>query len=130
MTTTHGRTARILEAIETGTVTPPEIGRRLGLPTAAVRETLFRLRRSGRVTRTAEGEWATLPSPDSTQILDVLSLIEFEGRRWAVSELAMCTDLTLGQVIAITDVLAKTGLIERIGTGSFRSIEPEAQLRH
>jgi DNA-binding IclR family transcriptional regulator len=121
----HGRTVRILAAIEDGVVTPPAIGRRIDVPTQAVRDSLFRLRKSGRVTRTEDGEWKTLPSTNPAQILEVLSTIETGDRRWTASEIAICTDMSLGQIIAITDTLARSGYIERVSTGAFRKVEPQ-----
>ena len=123
---THGRTARILDALDEGADTPPKVGKQLGLPTATIRQSLFRLRRAGRVDRSADGKWGTLPSPDSRQVLDVLSYLESDQRRWSVSKLSTCTALTVGQVIVITDVLARRGLIERMSTTHFRAIDPDA----
>jgi predicted transcriptional regulator len=116
--------------MEDGAVTPPEIGRRIDIPTQAVRDSLFRLRKGGRVTRTDHGEWKTLPSTNPAQILEVLSTIECGDRKWTASELATCTDLTLGQIIAITDTLARSGYIERVGTGVYRKVEPQALDRY
>ena len=121
----HGRTARILTAIEEGAVTPPAISRQIGLPTKSVRESLFRLRRTGRVDRSASGEWATLPHTDANQIQDLLSWIETDARTWSASELATCTGLTIGQIVAITDTLARAGVIERLSAGSYRAIDPD-----
>jgi DNA-binding IclR family transcriptional regulator len=123
---THGRTARILDALDEGADTPPKVGKQLGLPTATIRQSLFRLRRAGRVDRSDDGRWGTLPTPDSRQVLDVLSYLESDQRRWGVSELSTCTELTVGQVIVITDVLARRGLIERVSTTHFRAIDPDA----
>lgn len=126
----HGRTARILTAIEAGFDTPPSIGKELGLPTAKVRDTLFTLRRTGQATRTGDGTWQTLPSPNPQQIHDILTTIETHKRKWSIDELATCTDLTTGQIIAITDTLARAGLIERVGQGSFRHFDPHALDRY
>jgi len=96
------------------------------MPNASIRQSLFRLRRLGRVDRSSDGNWKTLPNPDSHQILDVLGLIESDQRAWSTSEIATCSDLTVGQVIAIVDVLARRGLIERISTTRYSAIDPNA----
>ena len=124
--TDHGRTARILTAIDSGLCSPQQISRALGMPNASIRQSLFRLRRLGRVDRSSDGNWKTLPNPDSHQILDVLGLIESDQRAWSTSEIATCSDLTVGQVIAIVDVLARRGLIERISTTRYSAIDPNA----
>lgn len=126
----HTRTAQLLIALDEGADTPPQLALKLGLPTASVRRSLFRLRRAGRVDRSNDGKWGTLPVLDSAQILDVLIYFESDCRPWNVVELASCTDLTVGQIIVITELLARQGLIERLSPSAFCIIDPQALDRY